>query len=39
LKENGVVPPEKIGMDEKLFQLLLEGLEDRGVTIVKEETD
>jgi lysine 6-dehydrogenase len=37
LKENGVVPPEKIGMDEKLFRSLSEGLQHRGIKIVKEE--
>jgi saccharopine dehydrogenase-like NADP-dependent oxidoreductase len=39
LKVGGVVPPEKIGMNEKLFQLLLDGLENRGIRIVEEEAN
>lgn len=33
LKEKGVIPPENIGMDEKLFRLFSEGLKSRGISI------
>jgi saccharopine dehydrogenase-like NADP-dependent oxidoreductase len=36
LTEKGVVPPEKIGMDNGLFKLLAGGLERRGIKIVEE---
>jgi saccharopine dehydrogenase-like NADP-dependent oxidoreductase len=38
LKEKGVVPPEKIGMDNKLFRLFSEGLKRHGINIKGEET-
>jgi saccharopine dehydrogenase-like NADP-dependent oxidoreductase len=38
IKEKGVVPPEKIGMDQELFHLLSEGLEEREIRIVEEKT-
>ncbi len=37
VKEKGVIPPEKIGMDDKLFQLFLDELKKRGIRIVEEE--
>jgi len=37
VKEKGVVPPEKIGMDSELFALFLDGLKKREITIVEEE--
>jgi len=36
LKEKGVVPTEKIGLDNALFKLFLEGLEKRGIKIAEE---
>lgn len=36
IKEKGVVPPEKLGMDEQLFRMFLNKLEKRGVKIVEE---
>jgi lysine 6-dehydrogenase len=36
LKEKGVVPPEKIGMDSKLFRLFSEGLKSHGININEE---
>lgn len=36
ITEKGVVPPEKIGMDEEVFQKFLSGLKQRGITIAKE---
>ena len=39
LKEKGVVPPEKIGMDDKLFKLFLEGLKAHGIKINQEKTE
>ena len=38
IKEKGVVPPEKIGMNGELFDLLSDGLEERGIRIVEEKT-
>lgn len=38
LKEKGVVPPEKIGMDNKLFRLFSEGLKSHGININEEKT-
>jgi saccharopine dehydrogenase-like NADP-dependent oxidoreductase len=38
IKEKGVVPPEKIGMDQELFHLLSKGLEERKIRIVEEKT-
>jgi saccharopine dehydrogenase-like NADP-dependent oxidoreductase len=38
LKEKGVVPPEKIGMDSKLFKLFSEGLKSHGININEEKT-
>jgi saccharopine dehydrogenase-like NADP-dependent oxidoreductase len=38
LKEKGVVPPEKLGMDSKLFKLFLEGLKNRGININEKKT-
>jgi lysine 6-dehydrogenase len=38
LKEKGVVPPEKIGMDSKLFKLFLEGLKNRRININEKRT-
>ncbi len=38
LKEKGVVPPEKIGMDRKLFKLFSEGLRARGINIEEKKT-
>jgi saccharopine dehydrogenase-like NADP-dependent oxidoreductase len=35
IKENGVVPPERIGMNEQLFQLFSEELERRGIKIAE----
>jgi lysine 6-dehydrogenase len=39
LKERGVVPPEKIGMDDKLFKLFSEGLKSHGIDIKEEKTE
>ncbi|MDH5483387.1 MAG: saccharopine dehydrogenase family protein [Candidatus Bathyarchaeota archaeon] len=39
IKEKGVVPPEKLGMDAELFSLLLSGLKKQGIKIVEERTD
>ncbi|MEM3704217.1 MAG: saccharopine dehydrogenase family protein [Candidatus Bathyarchaeia archaeon] len=36
VKEKGVVPPEKIGMNKAFFKLFLEELERRGVKITEE---
>jgi saccharopine dehydrogenase-like NADP-dependent oxidoreductase len=38
LREKGVVPPEKIGMNNKLFQLFYEGLQKHGIRIQEEKT-
>jgi saccharopine dehydrogenase-like NADP-dependent oxidoreductase len=38
LKEKGVVPPEKIGMDNKLFKLFSEGLKNHEINIKEEKT-
>jgi len=38
IKEKGVIPPEKIGMNGELFQMFLDELENRGIRIVEEET-
>jgi lysine 6-dehydrogenase len=38
LKEKGVVPPEKIGMDNRLFKMFSEGLNSRGISINEEKT-
>jgi len=37
LKEKGVLPPEKIGMDGELFRLFLNGLKKREIILVEEE--
>ncbi|MGQ9506398.1 MAG: saccharopine dehydrogenase family protein [Candidatus Bathycorpusculaceae bacterium] len=36
IREKGVIPPEKIGMNGKLFKLFLEELERRGSKITEE---
>ena len=36
LKVKGVIPPEKIGMDDELFKRFLEELKNRGVNVVEE---
>jgi saccharopine dehydrogenase-like NADP-dependent oxidoreductase len=36
LKEKGVVPPERIGMDNRLFKMFSEGLNSRGISINEE---
>jgi len=33
IKERGVVPPERLGMDESLFKDILSGLRERGVQV------
>ena len=38
LKEKGVVPPERIGMDDKLFGLFMEGLRKHGIEIIEKKT-
>lgn len=38
LKEKGVVPPEKIGMDDKLFGLFMAGLRKHGIKIIEKKT-
>ena len=38
IKEKGVIPPERIGMNHKLFALFSEELERRRIKIVKEES-
>ena len=38
LKEKGVVPPERIGMDDLVFKLFSEGLESHGINIIEEDT-
>src|SRR5208337_2372478 len=38
VKEKGVVPPEKIGMDNKLFKLFSEGLKNHGINIKEEKS-
>jgi len=37
-KEKGVVPPERLGMDEQFFSAFLKELERREIKIVEEET-
>jgi saccharopine dehydrogenase-like NADP-dependent oxidoreductase len=37
LKEKGVVPPEKVGMNRAFFKLFLEELDRRGIKITEEE--
>jgi len=37
IREKGVIPPEKLGMNEELFQVFLNELEKRGVKITEEE--
>jgi lysine 6-dehydrogenase len=36
LKEKGVVPPERIGMDKKLFRIFSENLKSHGININEE---
>lgn len=36
LRIKGVIPPEKIGMDDELFKRFLEELKNRGVNVVEE---
>jgi saccharopine dehydrogenase-like NADP-dependent oxidoreductase len=36
LKEKGVVTPERIGMDNKLFKSFLESLEKHGIEVTEE---
>jgi saccharopine dehydrogenase-like NADP-dependent oxidoreductase len=36
IKEKGVVPPEKIGMNDELFKRFLEILEKHGIKIREE---
>jgi saccharopine dehydrogenase-like NADP-dependent oxidoreductase len=36
LKEKGVVPPERIGMDNRLFRIFSENLESHGININEE---
>lgn len=36
IKEKGVFPPEKIGMDDDLFKLFVDGLKNRGIKMVKK---
>jgi saccharopine dehydrogenase-like NADP-dependent oxidoreductase len=38
LKEKGVVPLEKIGMNDELFKLFLDGLRSRGITVSEVKT-
>ncbi len=38
IKEKGVVPPEKIGMDNAIFELFLGGLKKHRIRIAEEET-
>jgi len=38
LKEKGVVPPEKIGMDDTLFGLFMDGLRKHGIRIIEKRT-
>jgi saccharopine dehydrogenase-like NADP-dependent oxidoreductase len=38
VKERGVVPPEKIGMDSELFKLFMDGLKQRGIRVNEEKT-
>ena len=33
IKERGIVPPERLGMDEGLFKEILSALRDRGVRV------
>jgi len=37
IKDKGVVPPERLGMDEELFEKFLVELEKRGIRITEEE--
>jgi saccharopine dehydrogenase-like NADP-dependent oxidoreductase len=37
IKEKGVVPPEKLGMNEEFFKVFLNELDKRGVKITKKE--
>jgi len=37
VRENGVVPPEKLGMDDELFKLFSNGLAQRGIKVREEE--
>jgi saccharopine dehydrogenase-like NADP-dependent oxidoreductase len=39
IKEKGVVPPEKIGMNEKLFKSFHNGLASHGIRIEEEITE
>jgi lysine 6-dehydrogenase len=36
VKEKGVVPPEKLGMDDTLFKMFIDQLEKRGVKVSEE---
>jgi len=36
IKKKGVVPPEKLGMDEKIYRMFLDGLEKHGIEIGEE---
>jgi lysine 6-dehydrogenase len=38
VKEKGVVPPERIGMDGDLFKLFVDELKSRGIEISEEKT-
>jgi saccharopine dehydrogenase-like NADP-dependent oxidoreductase len=37
IKEKGVIPPERIGMDEKTTRALLSELKNRGVVVEESE--
>jgi saccharopine dehydrogenase-like NADP-dependent oxidoreductase len=38
IKEKGVLPPEKLGMDEKLFEKFIAEMKKRGISITEKET-
>jgi lysine 6-dehydrogenase len=38
VKEKGVTPPEKLGMNEKLFKMFMEGLKQHGIEVTEKKT-
>jgi lysine 6-dehydrogenase len=38
VKEKGVTPPEKLGMNEKLFKMFMEGLKQHGIEVSEKKT-
>jgi len=38
IKEKGVVPPERLGMNDKLFKMFMEGLKQHGIEVSEKKT-